>query len=340
MLRRALVLTVMSAMAFSACAPPRVLRDLFPRSGGSQTEGTAFLAPEAPARPSDLQLGIITTTNAAGWSALLERGQETGGALVLATLPGGSAEELGIKAGDVIVAIDDVDIHNHEQVLVEIRSSQQQLHRVQVLDPSGELRELDARLKPPAQLDLVEHLRDVAASDPSAFNRFVLAQQVTDPEVSIGMAREVIAEVPGFSEAHALLASRLADQILDSETVTGSVADEARASIDKAKSLDPASLDILKTSARIYLQLGMHGQAESDAAYAVRLDDVSAKARHLLGAARLLSDRAAEALPDLHRAVTLDPYSRDYYTTLAKCYEQLGRGPDAEATLEAAEDLT
>ncbi|HVF12691.1 MAG TPA: tetratricopeptide repeat protein [Actinomycetota bacterium] len=340
MLHRVLSIMLMSAMAFPACAPPKALRDFFSsRSVESRSQSEEFPAPSPPAKPSKFQLGIITPTNAAGWSDLLERGQETGGALVLATLPGGAAELLGIKAGDVIVAINDVDIHNHEQVLVEFRSSSREQHRIQVLDPSGELRELSAKRGPPIQTDLVEHLREITANDPSTFNKFILAQQITDPEISIGLAREVIAEVPGFSEAHALLASRLADQILDSEVVTGSTADEARASVDKAKSLDPTSLDIRKTSARINLQLGRLDQAESDAAYAVRLDDLSAKARHMLGSSRLMSDRPAEALPDLHRAVALDPYSKDYYTTLAKCYEQLGRSSDADATLLAAKDL-
>lgn len=341
MLRRVLSVMLTSAMVFSACAPPKALRDLFPtRSVGSRSQSEEFPAPSPPAEPSKFQLGIITTTNAAGWSTLLERGQQTGGALVLATLPGGAAEQLGIKAGDVIVAINDVDIHNQEQVLVEFRSSSREQHRIQILDTSGELRELTAKLGPPTQQDLVEHLRQITANDPSTFNKFILAQQITDPEVSIGLVRKVIAEVPGFSEAHALLASRLADRILDSEAVTGSTADEAKASIDKAKSLDPTSLYIRKTSARINLQLGRLDQAESDAAYAVRLDDLSAKARHLLGSSRLLLDRPAEALPDLHRAVALDPYSKDYYTTLAKCYEELGRKSDADATLEAAKDLS
>lgn len=114
--RRAMCITLISAISFSACAPPKVLRDLLSSRSGTNAESVEFPAPRTPGKPSVFQLGIITTTNSAGWSALITRGQETGGALVLATVPGGEAARLGIKAGDLIVAIDKTDIHNHEQV--------------------------------------------------------------------------------------------------------------------------------------------------------------------------------------------------------------------------------
>jgi len=104
--------------------------------------------------------------------------------------------------------------------------------------------------------------------------------------------------------------------------------------------LDPDSTDVHTAAARILLGMGEAADAEREAERAVELDDSSANAHFLVGQARLGAGKTpAEALPELHRAVQLNPYAPLYYDALARAYLAGGHRAEAVKTIAALRGL-
>jgi tetratricopeptide (TPR) repeat protein len=309
------------------------------------TEAAEYPAPEAVDPPAQLLFGTVVLTNEPGWGKLFQRGQESGGALVLDVLPDSPAQKLGLQPGDVISWIDGVDIQNHEQLLVAFRASKTGEHRMRIKQVDGTTRAITATLIPPGDFSLINYLEERATTQLDPVVRFLLAEQIEDHDRAIELVRGLLQEHPELAEGHALLARRLLSRL---ETVAGDVPiedfsstdlEEVTKAIDTAIRLDPKAASIYRARAQINLTLGDATKAEADAATALEMDDLSAETYYLLGTAKLALGKARESLAPLHLAVQLDPYVIDYYASLALTYNQLERSADAEATVEAAKAL-
>jgi Flp pilus assembly protein TadD len=69
----------------------------------------------------------------------------------------------------------------------------------------------------------------------------------------------------------------------------------------------------------------------------IRIDPVSPDARLALGSAWIQNGRFEAAVPELERAVQLDPHMNQGYFLLARAYQKLGRKEDAAAAFKKAQ---
>jgi cytochrome c-type biogenesis protein CcmH/NrfG len=335
-------------LATAACGPPSALRKLVGKGTEKQTAASNdFPAPKVPKPPAQLLFGTVVLTNEPGWGDLVKRGQESGGALVLEVLPGTPAEQLGLQPGDVITWIDGAEVQNHEQLLVAFRSESSGEHEMHVKRADGTTKTITAKLAPVGDFQLLNYLQQKAAaqSPVSPVLTFLLAEQLDDQDKAIELLRGLVAEHPELAEAHALLARKLLDRLqatagTDAITQASPDLEEVTKSIDTAVKLDPKAPSIYRDRSQIALTLGDALNAEVDATSALKMDDLSAETYYLIGTARLGQGKTAQALAPLHLAVRLDPYSIDYYASLALCYRELGQASDAEKTITAAKSLT
>ncbi|HEX2258437.1 MAG TPA: tetratricopeptide repeat protein [Actinomycetota bacterium] len=316
------------------------------REPAEKQASTEYPAPEAVDPPAALLFGTVVLTNEPGWGLLMERGQETGGALILDVLPDSPAHKLGLKPGDVISWIDGEELKNHEQLLVAFRGSKSGEHTMRVKRVDGSTETIEAKLVPPASdFSLVSYLETRASTQPDPIVRFLLAEQLEDHDRAIELIRGLIGEHPQLAEGHALLARRLLTKLqaeAGEETIldpSSSDLEEVTRAIDTAVRLDPRAPSIYRARAQINLTMGQAEKAEEDARAALGMDDSSAETHYLLGTARLALGNAQDSLASLHSAVELDPYVVDYYASLALCYRQLGRDADATTTVEAAKAI-
>jgi hypothetical protein len=346
--RKLLLFCLAIVVIATACSPPKALR----RIAGQELEpapeidADAFPAPEAPEPPAQLLFGTVILTNESSWGLFLNRGQESGGALVLEVLPDTPAASLGLQAGDVISEIDGAGVSNHEQLLVAFRDSDTRKHEMKVEKPDGSTADIEAELVPPNGFSLLSYLEAKIATSNDPITRYLLAEQVEDEARAVELIRSVLAEHPDFAEGHALLARRLMDRV--ERTAAGSTAaefvpspdiEELSVAIDRAVELDPRAASIYRARSQIFLTLGDGASAEIDAATALEMDDQSAESHYLLGTSRLILGKYEEAIERLHLSVELNPFEPKYYVNLALCYRSLGREEDAQATLEAAKTL-
>jgi len=107
----------------------------------------------------------------------------------------------------------------------------------------------------------------------------------------------------------------------------------------RALELDPGSRDAHHAHANLLMALGRHDEAIGEMQIIGRLDPFYSETQSTFGRVLYRAGKYAEAEPRLLRAIELD--SRDYaaYGRLGDLYEQMGRYPEAIASLEKAEAL-
>ncbi|MGQ0679201.1 MAG: tetratricopeptide repeat protein [Actinomycetota bacterium] len=348
-MRRLLVLLAAGALALGACSPPAALRRVAGQDGVSEAApipSDVFPAPQIPRPPAQLLFGTVVLSNEPGWSKFFNRGQLSGGALVLEVLPNTPASALGLVPGDVISWIDGQDVHNHEQLLVAFRDSAMADHRMRVKRVDGTTIDIETQLVPPAGFMLLDYLEQKLSVGPDPITRYLLAEQMPDADRAIDLLRVLVAEHPDFAEGHALLARRLLDKVeqeaaesVDAIFQSTEEIQELTTAIDRAIELDPEAPSIYRARSQIHLTLGDGFRAEADASRALEMDESSAETHYLLGTSQLTLGNYVEAVERLHLAVELNPFEPRYYINLALCYRSLGREPDAQSTFAAARTL-
>lgn len=345
---RLLVICVLLTLLGAACGPPEALKKILGRepeeTGTDGVPADAYPAPSSPDLPADNRIGALVLTNESSWGELLNRGQDKGGSLVLEVLPDTPAASIGLKPGDVITWLDGSEINNHEQLLTIFRKSSTKLHTLRFTRADKSTDQVEVELASAGDFSMLEYLEAKLAAAPDPVTRYLLAENVPDRNRGIELIKGVLAEHPGFAEGHALLARLLIDR-LNQVTAGGVVGDtspdllDATNAIDTAIELDNTSPTLLRARSQILLALGEPAKAEIDAKKALQLDESSAETNFLLGTSQLSLDRPAEAIPQLHKAVKLDPFVFDYYVNLALCYRLLDREQDAQDTILAARTL-
>lgn len=310
-------------------APPLLVKSVW-------AEGPGLPPPTAPPPGRDWFVGAAFTTNSAGLGQLIPR-PDVPGALVVVVIPGSPARVAGLAPGDVVVAMDGQPIRNDRRVGVLVRTATQPVHVLVVVAPDGEDRSvrLDAAPEPPTDLSALVS----AQIDEGPANRLLFAQLAPDAETALAVLGRLAAEFPSNAEVQALRAQRLVDLGVARGEISNDRRSAVRVAIDEALALDPASLTVRLTAARVLLGLGDAGAAVEHAGRAVAIDDASPTARHLLGAARLAQGDGRGALADLRRAVELDPYEPQTYRLMSEAFRAAGRDPEALATDRALEAL-
>lgn len=337
--RRALASLAAVLLAATACSPPRFLREAI----GRRTDSPAGEAgpPQPPPPPSAFLFGVILSSNAGGWDQVMRRAGASG-ALVMDVIPGTPAAGAGVERGHVIVAVDGTAVHGHERVTALFGSSTDPRHRITVAAPGEGMQVLDATLVEAGSFSMGGFVRERFLVAPDPITRFLYAQFADDAGESLRVLDGLLVELPGFAQAHALRAARLLERAVgdDGQTVPteGQVA-EIREEVTRATELDPGSLDVRLTAARILTVLGDGEAARAEAVEAVRIGRDSAEARYRLGLLLVALGQAEAGVPHLRRAVALNPYALEYYAQLARGYIALGNRPYAAATVDAGKSL-
>lgn len=309
-------------------------------AGGPNRAPSFRRAPLPPPRPASSFFGAILATNSPGWGRLLSR-SDTTGALVLSVIPNSPAADAGLAPGDVIVAMDDHQVQNAERATVILQSTRSLQSLLTWTRPDGQARTVEAELLTSSRLSLAEHLVKELEADPTPVTRYLFAKTTTDQATGLRVADDLTREVPGFAGAHAVRAVQLLRQSGGGGPGGAGVAlEDAKQAITLAVQLDPESTEIRAAAAQFWLAVNDLSQAEAQAARAVAIDGASPAAHYALGLAQLALGRADLALPDLHRAVLLNPYQPSYYQGLIRGYEALGLRSQARATNAALGVLT
>jgi adenylate cyclase len=194
---------------------------------------------------------------------------------------------------------------------------------------------------------------------------------------SIPYLEEAVRLDPGYADAHALLATVYwdalkRDWVFDLGIPSFEVEDRVNHHLDEA--LKTPNLLAYAQQSRIYLSLGLPGEALREAEMAVALDPNSASAYAALANTLILTNRPQEGLDAIRKAIRLDPHHPPDYLTLlgaaqfgleqfeaavtsferaikrnpdsetsliylASSYGHLGDLRKAEATIETANDL-
>jgi tetratricopeptide (TPR) repeat protein len=103
--------------------------------------------------------------------------------------------------------------------------------------------------------------------------------------------------------------------------------------VAEALKLSPEDAGLCVEGGRMYLELGLFGDAERLSREAVRLAPQSAPAWHLRGHVALARGQAELGLADLHRALSIAPDDRDVLLDTAEAYRRLERPQRVLATL-------
>lgn len=278
--------------------------------------------PVPPARATDAFLGMASASNAKGWGRLMER-SDAPGVLVLVVLPGSPALAAGLVRGDVVTAVDGEPVRDDARLAAVLKTSPSPLHRLGVVNTSGEARTVVVTaIADPADAD--DQLLAQVAANPSPANRFAYARTTADRAAAVSVLSDLVREFPDFADAYAAKAERLLEKAGAEHDLFGARGDVAKATT-KALELDPDSLAVELAAARVTGAFGNAPQTARFAATAIAIDDHDPRAHQLLGTALLQMRRPAEALPELHRSVSLDSFNQDVLRALSACYTALGQ---------------
>jgi tetratricopeptide (TPR) repeat protein len=194
---------------------------------------------------------------------------------------------------------------------------------------------------------------------------------------SIPHFEEAVRLDPGYADAHAMLATVYWDALekdwaFDLGILSYEVEDRANHHLEEA--LKTPNLLAHAQQSRIYLSLGLPGEALREAEMAVALDPNGASAYAALANTLILTNRPQEGLDAIRKAIRLDPHHPPEYLTmlgaaqfgleqfevavttferavkrnpdsdktliyLASSYGHLGKMREAEDTIEATNDL-
>lgn len=287
----------------------------------------------APPPQNSLALGAVFVTNSPSWSRILGR-QFTGGAIVIEVIPGSPAETAGIRAGDVIAAIDGKEVDDSDEASFLLRSAVGIERRLSLSRPDESARSIDVQLEKSAA-SLVEHLRQRIARNPDLVTRYLYAQTVPDGLVSLEFTDLILRDMPDFAPAASLRARKMAELAVAAPAASSQgVLVEAQERAKMAVDLDPASADVRVDAAFVLLASNMPAQAESMASSALERDPGSVAAHRVLGLARLASEQPTLAVAALREAVRLDPYARDSYQLLAAAYRRSGHAANADSVIQ------
>lgn len=303
-----------------------------------QETATPPPAPKAPPPATTASLGAIFATNSPAWRSVVACDTKSAGALVINVLPESPAWHK-LREGDVIVAIDGEAVMDADRATLMLRSPNTITHRISVVTADGNSRSMTLTLAPlsASAHDYLTHAL-LGNNDPLA--QYLLAREIADAAEGVHLARLLSRGNPAFAEAYAVEASRRADVLVGHRATTGpDEIDLIRHALSEAIRLDPNSADIRATAARVNLRLGSADAAAALATDAIARDDGSSSAHNILGVTQLAVGQAHAAVPELRRAVDLDPYENSYYQDLARGYDALGDGRDARATRNALEAL-
>lgn len=296
---------------------------------------SAYPPPPVPSPQSSSFLGALGTSNSPGWQPALARAEVTG-ALLLAVLPDSPAEQAGMKAGDVIVGIDGTQIANDEALSTTLAGSAADRRLFTWVSADGATHSGGVRLsRPPAQA-VSDYLHRQVTEKGDVLSRALLARGSEDSAVGVEIAKQLNRDLPAFADPYSTLAiltlrdaqfHRDAKGALPADAVAA-----AEVAIAKATALDPKASWYHTTATQVFLVTGKADRAEAEGRQAVATDPDSAQAQQLFGLALMALGRPAEALPHMHRAVKLDPYSEDYYRSLFDAYNAVGLPDLAQQT--------
>lgn len=309
------------ATALAAPAEPGAVDDLYP-------------APKLPPARNFRSLGAVLVANSRSWAQVIG-GADVDGALVVKVLPGSAAESGGIAPGDVVVAVDEALVTNADRAAALLGAASGSDHVVSVIGPDGSLRQVRTALGRARSAAGYLRRQLGESADPAA--RYLYARSSADPREALALADLLVRESPEFAPGHSLRAASLLASVRSGaprESVPDLVT-AAAAAIAEAIELDPGSSEMRSDAAQILLELRRPREAAATAGAAIERDAESVAGHRFLGLARLAMGQFAEALPELHRAVELDPFAAPVYAELARNYEALGRVDDARATREA-----
>ncbi|MGH9223718.1 MAG: hypothetical protein ACRD2W_08005 [Acidimicrobiales bacterium] len=304
----------------------------------ASAQGDEPAPPTAPPPSRDWYVGATFTANSAGWGQLLRTADVTG-ALVVLVIDGSPSQSAGLAPGDVVVAMDRQLIRNDRQPGLILRTSSGPGHDLTVVGPNGTARQvrIEARSRPPTGLN--ELATAQVAADPSPASRLLLAQLTSDAGTALLILEGLLGQFPGVAEAFSAKAQRLLDIGVARDDRSVDRVSAIRGALDHALALDPASLSVRLTAARVLTTLGEDDGAASHAERAIAIDATSATAHYLLGVALLSQGQAERAVPELRRAVDLDPYVPDSYRALSDAFRAAGHTGLARDTDRALESL-
>lgn len=302
------------------------------RAADQNQSSDPFPPPRPPAPASNLSLGAVLTTNAPGWAGVLPNAGVQG-ALVLAVLPGSPAERSGLVPGDVIVSIDRGVVEGAEGATRVLRAATESRRTLSFESRDGRRHIVESELEP-ARRPALAYLEQRLVRAPDTVTRYLVAL-LSDPSgAALPITQDLVRSEPDFAEGFAVHARTLL-AALRRDGGKADVATTVKPQIQRALELDPLSGEVFASAARLLLDLGEPEAAEDAASQATVNNPGSATAHHLRGIANLRLGRPALALPDLHRAVELDPYAPELYADLASGYAILGQESSARATEQA-----
>ena len=144
---------------------------------------------------------------------------------------------------------------------------------------------------------------------------------------AIAEAKRAVELAPGLAEAHLALGYGLFAGRLD---VRG-----ARPSYDKAFQLGRGNADIVLLYALYCSRAARAAEAHSAIQRALALDPINARVHRAAGSIDYAARRYEEALPQLRRALELNPEISNAHALIAFCLTQLGRLKEARAEFAA-----
>lgn len=294
-------------------------------------------APKAPPPATDASLGALFKTSSPAWCSVVACDTKTAGALVIKVLPGSPAWNR-IQEGDIVVAIDGEPVLDSDRATLLLRSQKAIKHRVSLVATDGSSRAITLMLAP-SNASAHDFLTRALLDSNETLAQYLLAREIPDPEEGVRLAALVSRVRPDFAEAYAVEAARRADALAGHRTIGVEEMGLIMHALSEAIRLDPNSADIRATAARVNLQLGQADAAVALATEAIARDNGSSAAHSALGIAQFTRGRAHAAVPELHRAVELDPYEDSYYQDLARAYDVVGDALDARATRHALDTL-
>jgi len=189
-------------------------------------------------------------------------------------------------------------------------------------------------------------LSAVPTTSLDAYARYLRSRELRSGESTPEVLRAAIAELTqavrqdtGFVAAWAELAQAQMDVFRQGGLLV-SDADSARATLDRAAALAPASADVLAASARYHL--GVEGDfATALRDYRQALRSAPHRSDLLIGAGTVEMElnRWSEAVADLEHAARLDPRSPDAAFWVGSVYFRLRRYDEARRELDRARSL-
>ncbi|MEO8227576.1 MAG: protein kinase [Gemmatimonadota bacterium] len=150
-----------------------------------------------------------------------------------------------------------------------------------------------------------------------------------DFDGTIGYLKQAVARDPDFARAHAWLAIGYAYMALGGIGSPDSTLDLAKASVERAATLDATLVDVKRARASILIMQMQYSEAERTLAELAKADSDNVDLRWDHAIALGLCGRVGEALAELQLATKLDPFNTALLTATQYFLYAIGRNRDA-----------